>query len=503
MKHVVTLFLALIAPAVGWSFDAVKIVSSSSTPVFVQLSTPMPVSFTPVAGSTTVVSFNGSTQPVSAVQSGSWVVDVSTSRVRISDGVDTASVTASGAIMTDGSATTQPISAVSLPTHAVTQSGGPWTVTPTSYTTVGNSLPVVSTSIVITGSLPAGSAALGTVTATQSTAASLQASVSINGSSRTVDAAQSGTWTVQPGNTQNTTSWLVVSTAPVTANAGTNLNTSALVLEATVGRAQASTTSGQTGPLIQGAVTTTPPSYTTAQTDPLSLNRGGALRVDISSITGNTIATGNGVAGTDVIRVSQVSDGTGILATVTNVATIGTSVTPGTGASNLGKAEDAAHTSADVGVFVLAVRSTQTTAIIGSELEYGPFTLDQYGALKVTQAHNNAIHTSTVTAATALTAFGGSFAAPGANLSIYISAIHASASVAATTVADSRLEIKSGTGGACGTGTNLVWSSFNAVNDEALYNPQVPIKITANNEVCFMNAVVGSKTFTLDGFIAP
>jgi hypothetical protein len=66
-----------------------------------------------------------------------------------------------------------------------------------------------------------------------------------------VQAAQSGTWTVQPGNTANTTAWKVDGSAvtqpvsgtfwqatqpisgTVTANAGTNLNTSALALSAT------------------------------------------------------------------------------------------------------------------------------------------------------------------------------------------------------------------------------------------------------------------------------
>src|SRR5258707_335692 len=55
----------------------------------------------------------------------------------------------------------------------------------------------------------------------------------------TLAVTQSGTWTVQPGNTANTTAWKVDGsgvTQPVsgtvTANAGTNLNTSALALEA-------------------------------------------------------------------------------------------------------------------------------------------------------------------------------------------------------------------------------------------------------------------------------
>lgn len=66
-------------------------------------------------------------------------------------------------------------------------------------------------------------------------------------------AAQTGTWTVQPGNTANTTAWKVDGSAvtqpvsgTVTANAGTNLNTSALALDATLtgGTQQAKVTDG-------------------------------------------------------------------------------------------------------------------------------------------------------------------------------------------------------------------------------------------------------------------
>ena len=49
--------------------------------------------------------------------------------------------------------------------------------------------------------------------------------------------------------------------------------------------AQGSTTSGQTGTLSEGAVTTAAPTYTTAQTSPLSLTTAGALRVDNSGVT--------------------------------------------------------------------------------------------------------------------------------------------------------------------------------------------------------------------------
>jgi hypothetical protein len=128
---------------------------------------------------------------------------------------------------------------------------------------------------------------------------------------------QSSTWTVQPGNTANTTPWLTqigngtnsaAIKAPSTAAAATDAslvvalspnsplatgaNTIGTVNLGTIGgastaalqptnAAQGSTTSGQTGTLIEGAVTTAAPSYTTAQTSPLSLDTSGNLRVNV------------------------------------------------------------------------------------------------------------------------------------------------------------------------------------------------------------------------------
>lgn len=48
------------------------------------------------------------------------------------------------------------------------------------------------------------------------------------------------------------------------------------------------------------------------------------------------------------------------------------SVVPGTGATNLGKAEDAAHSSGDVGVQVLAVRQDTPAASSGTDGDYEP-----------------------------------------------------------------------------------------------------------------------------------
>jgi hypothetical protein len=115
--------------------------------------------------------------------------------------------------------------------------------------------------------------------------------------SGTVTANQGGTWTVQPGNTANTTAWKVDGSAvtqPVSGTVTANIGTSgSLALDASVTGlevAQASTTSGQKGAVVQGAVTTNAPAYTTAQTDPVSLDTAGLLRVSIKDTPQNTNA---------------------------------------------------------------------------------------------------------------------------------------------------------------------------------------------------------------------
>ncbi len=57
-------------------------------------------------------------------------------------------------------------------------------------------------------------------------------------------------------------------------------------------------------------------------------------------------------------------------------------VIPGTGATNLGKAEDDVHNSGDVGVLSLAVRQ-DTQVDFGADGDYVPFSIDANGALRV------------------------------------------------------------------------------------------------------------------------
>jgi len=184
---------------------------------------------------------------------------------------------------------------------------------------------------------------------------------------------------------------------------------------------QGSTTSGQSGPLAQGAVTTAAPSYTTAQTSPLSLTTSGALRVDGSSFSqpvtiaaqassiakAEDVASANADVGVGAMAVQKAipantatSDGdyeflqmsagrlwvsaiidSALPAGTNNIGDVDVlSIIPGVAATNLGKAEDAAHTSGDVGVMTLAVRRDTPTAL-AADNDYMPLITDSLGRL--------------------------------------------------------------------------------------------------------------------------
>jgi hypothetical protein len=76
-----------------------------------------------------------------------------------------------------------------------------------------------------------------------------------------------------------------------------------------------------------------------------------------------------------------------------------TSVTPGVGAANLGKAEDAAHASGDVGVMVLVVRKDAAGALAGTDGDYAPLQVDASGNLRIALATQLDSTNDSVTAA--------------------------------------------------------------------------------------------------------
>lgn len=266
---------------------------------------------------------------------------------------------------------------------------------------------------------------------------------------------QGGTWTVQPGNTANTTAWLMrgnvqtdsapagaataLSVMPAQAAAAggtalgltagnyqllrTDANNGGLTIAGATSHDSAATTGRITAPVLIGAFSSVAaPTDVDADGDAVrlwalrsgalvqQLSFGGVLAstgngvvgtgvqrvaiasdntafsvnvgtfpdnepINVAQMNGVAVTMGNGAAGTGVQRVTLASDSTG------NIATIGTSVTPGTAAANLGKAEDAAHTTGDVGIMQLGVRDdTPTASLAGSDGEYSPIVTDSFGA---------------------------------------------------------------------------------------------------------------------------
>ncbi len=178
-------------------------------------------------------------------------------------------------------------------------------------------------------------------------------------------------------------------------------------------------------------------------------------------------------------------------------------VTSGAAATSIGKAEDAGHISGDTGVSVLGVRKDTNAQTTSADGDYAFPAVDAYSAQFVRQDHPNRIRcTVEVSTATTITAVGGSCVAPGAGLSIYITDVLFSAS-AAGIGADAFPTLKYGTGGTCGTGTVIFWGSLTATAIVAVDNRAIPIKIPANNEVCWISSTAGSKFLVLGGFIAP
>lgn len=170
-----------------------------------------------------------------------------------------------------------------------------------------------------------------------------------------------------------------------------------------------------------------------AVTQPVSIS--GNQAVNITQVAGSSISQGHGTAAT-AIRVELPTDGTGVVnaaqsgtwsntvtqGTATNLKTqsetyqggsavasgnplevnirSSTAITPGTAAANLGKAEDAAHSSGDTGVMSLGVRKDTATALAGADGDYQPAIFDANGRQHVIDPSTSTIATNTATSST-------------------------------------------------------------------------------------------------------
>jgi hypothetical protein len=101
----------------------------------------------------------------------------------------------------------------------------------------------------------------------------------------------------------------------------------------------------------------------------------------LTTIDGDTGTIAGAVAGTEM----QVDVVGALPAGNNNIGDVDVaSVVPGTAATSLGKAEDAAHSSGDTGVMSLAVRLDSAASFADTDGDYAPLQLDSAGALRVT-----------------------------------------------------------------------------------------------------------------------
>lgn len=84
---------------------------------------------------------------------------------------------------------------------------------------------------------------------------------------------------------------------------------------------------------------------------------------------------------------------------------------------------------------------------------------------------------------------------------LYITDITASATVIATTTADQYLELKSGTGSNCATGTVVLWAAYNLAFAPIHATFKTPLKVAGGQDLCWMHAAAGNKSFVVTGYL--
>lgn len=201
----------------------------------------------------------------------------------------------------------------------------------------------------------------------------------------------------------------------VTANAGTNLNTSALALEAGGNLADILTSvqilddwddsnycnvnlniAGTDIAANEGTIDAQTQRVTIA-TDDDGVAHLATIAGDTTSIDGKITAcnTGAVVLATGSAAIGKLAANSGV--DIGDVDVI--SIVPGVAATNLGKAEDAGHTTGDVGVMALSVRFDAGGALAGTDLDYAPLQVDANGALRVTGGGGGTEYTEDVATA--------------------------------------------------------------------------------------------------------
>lgn len=84
---------------------------------------------------------------------------------------------------------------------------------------------------------------------------------------------------------------------------------------------------------------------------------------------------------------------------------------------------------------------------------------------------------------------------------LYITDITASASIISTITADQFLELKSGTGTNCATGTVVIWAAYSLAFAPIHATFKTPLKVAGGQDLCWMHAAAGNKSFVVTGYL--
>lgn len=145
-----------------------------------------------------------------------------------------------------------------------------------------------------------------------------------------------------------------------------------------------------------------------------TITAAGIYQVDVAGLNYLRVTASAYTSGTANVAMSQ-TDNTGVVAIDGGTVSISgsSSITPGSAAANLGKAEDAVHASGDVGIETLGVRVPATPAAQTSAAgDYGAMAIDAEGKMVASQYAatdhywQSAALTLTTTTSTALKAAG-------------------------------------------------------------------------------------------------
>ena len=139
-------------------------------------------------------------------------------------------------------------------------------------------------------------------------------------------------------------------------------------------------TTGDVGVMVLGIRDDTLSIFSGIENDYEPFHMTSTGRLYVSATVDAALPTGaNNIGDVDVLTLPALVAGTANIGDVDVISQI-----PGTGATNLGKAEDAAHVTGDTGVFMLAVRQNTATALAGTDGDYIPLIVDTNGRLHVT-----------------------------------------------------------------------------------------------------------------------